>query len=86
MMFDSYMAVIYKYILDAEVQLMMEFKLDPIALTSNMSVMDLQMYMMRISDEFEKRNKEKEKNNSKNNFAKSLIAMRDILNYMTGNY
>ena len=44
------------------------------------------MYMMRISDEFEKRNKEKEKNNSKNNFAKSLIAMRDILNYMTGNY
>lgn len=86
MMFESYCAVIYKYILDAEVNLLMEFKLDSLKFIADMSVMDLQMYMMRIADKFEEKNKEREKQGTKNNFAKSLIAIRDILNYMTGNF
>lgn len=84
-MFEGYSAVIYKYILDSEVQLFMEFKFDSISFIGNMSVMDLQMYMQRISDEYEKRLKEKDNATAKNNFAKSLIAIRDILNFMTGN-
>lgn len=85
MMFNSFARVMYKFILNAELSLLFEFKIDSIAFIKDMTLMDLQMYMNSIAERQEQINKAKQTSTSSKNFAKALIAMRDILNYMTGN-
>ena len=58
----------------------MRYKLNPFELFSNMTLLDLESYMTRLSMKIEEEEKDKSK---QNNFAKSLVAMRDLLNYMT---
>lgn len=86
MMLDSFAQVMYKFILNAELSLLFEFKIDSIKFISDMTLMDLQMYMNSIAERQEKINKAKQSAGSSKNFSKALIAMRDILNFMTGNY
>ena len=43
------------------------------------------MYMKSIGERQEQINKAKSSAGNSKNFAKALIAMRDILNFMTGN-
>lgn len=85
MMFTSFQKVIYKFILDTEMSLLFEFKLNSIEFIRKMSIMDLQSYMTAITERKKQLDKQKQSGMSRDNFAKSLIAMRDILNYMTGN-
>ena len=59
---------------------MMRYKLNPFELFSNMSLLDSESYMTRLSMKIEEEEKDKSK---QNNFAKSLVALRDLLNYMT---
>ena len=59
---------------------MMRYKLNPFELFSNMTLLDLESYMTRLSMKIEEEEKDKSK---QNNFAKSLVALRDLLNYMT---
>ena len=84
MMFESYSQSIYKYIIDVEFMLLNEYKIDPIHFISHMSLLDLQMYVDRIVDRKKEEYEERSKAQSKDKFAKSLIAIRDILNFMTG--
>jgi len=58
----------------------MRYKLNPFELFSNMTLLDLESYMTRLSMKIEEEEKDKSK---QNNFAKSLVALRDLLNYMT---
>jgi len=58
----------------------MRYKLNPFELFSNMTLLDLESYMSRLSMKIEEEEKDK---NKQNNFSKSLIALRDLLNYMT---
>ena len=85
MMFNSFAQVMYKFILNAELQLLFDFKIDSIAFVKDMTLMDLQMYMKSIGERQEQINKAKASGNNSKNFARALIAMRDILNLMTGN-
>ena len=75
----------YKFILNAELSLLFEFKIDSIAFIKDMTLIDLQMYMKSISERQEQINKAKQQTGNSKSFAKALIAMRDILNFMTGN-
>jgi len=59
---------------------LMRYKLNPFELFSNMTLLDLESYMTRLSMKIEEEEKDKSK---QNNFAKSLVALRDLLNYMT---
>ena len=86
MMFLSFQKVIYKFILDAEMSLLFEFKLNSLDFLNNISILDLQSYMTRITERKQQLDKAKMSGSSKDSFAKSLIAIRDILNYMTGNF
>lgn len=58
----------------------MHYKLNPFELFSNMTLLDLESYMTRLSTKIEEEEQDKSK---QKNFAKQLIALRDLLNYMT---
>lgn len=58
----------------------MRYKLNPFELFSNMTLLDLESYMTRLSTKIEEEEQDKSK---QKNFAKQLIALRDLLNYMT---
>ena len=58
----------------------MRYKLNPFELFSNMTLLDLETYVARLSAKIEEEDKQRNKGN---NFAKSLVALRDILNYMS---
>ncbi len=58
----------------------MRYKLNPFELFSNITLLDLETYVARLSQKLEEEDKQRNKNN---NFAKSLVALRDILNYMS---
>ena len=58
----------------------MRYKLNPFELFANITLLDLETYVARLSQKLEGEEKQRNKNN---NFAKSLVALRDILNYMS---
>lgn len=58
----------------------MRYKLNPFELFANITLLDLETYVARLSQKLEEEEKQRNKNN---NFAKSLVALRDILNYMS---
>lgn len=80
MIFDAVARGMYNQIIEIELQFLMRYKLNPFELFSNMTLLDLETYMTRLSMKIEEEEKDKSK---QNNFAKSLVALRDLLNYMT---
>lgn len=80
MIFDAVARGMYNQIIEIELQFLMRYKLNPFELFSNMTLLDLESYMSRLSMKIEEEEKDK---NKQNNFSKSLIALRDLLNYMT---
>lgn len=80
MIFDAVARGMYSQIIEIELQFLMRYKLNPFELFSNMTLLDLESYMTRLSKKIEEEEKDKCK---QNNFGKSLIALRDLLNYMT---
>ena len=59
--------------------LWMRYKLNPFSMIDNMTIGDLNMYTTLLTDRLE----EEQKDKSQDKLMKSLIAIRDILNYMT---
>lgn len=80
MIFDAVAKGMYNQIIEIELQFLMRYKLNPFELFSNMTLLDLESYMTRLSMKIEEEEKDKSK---QNNFSKSLVALRDLLNYMT---
>ena len=80
MIFDAVARGMYNQIIEIELQFLMRYKLNPFELFSNMTLLDLESYMTRLSMKIEEEEKDKSK---QSNFAKSLVALRDLLNYMT---
>ena len=75
----------YRTIWEVEMTVFMRMKMDPYALESQMTVLDLQNFRMMWNMKVEEENKEREKNgNNGDKLMKSLRAIRDILNYMFG--
>lgn len=70
----------YNQIIEIELQFLMRYKLNPFELFSSMTLLDLESYVTRLSMKLEEEEKDKSK---QSNFAKSLVALRDLLNYMT---
>lgn len=80
MIFEAVSKGMYNRIIEIELQFLMRYKLNPFELFSNMTLLDLESYMTRLSMKLEEEEKDKSK---QSNFAKSLVALRDLLNYMT---
>ncbi len=83
-MLESYYVEVYRYILDVEMMLLEEYKIDSISFIKDMTLMDLQSYVNRVIDRKKEEQEQRNKQMSKDKFTKSLIAIRDILNFMTG--
>ena len=67
--------------MQAESFLAMRYKLDPIAMERGMTMLDFQTLIQQIETQV----KEDQKDDKGNRVMKSLVAIRDILNYMTLN-
>lgn len=80
MIFESVARGMYNQIIELELQFLMRYKLNPFELFANITLLDLETYVARLSQKLEEEDKQRNKNN---NFAKSLVALRDILNYMS---
>ena len=80
MIFESVARGMYNQIIELELQFLMRYKLNPFELFSNITLLDLETYVARLSQKLEEEDKQRNKNN---NFAKTLVALRDILNYMS---
>ena len=76
---------LYRTIWEVEMTVFMRMKMDPYALESQMTVLDLQNFLMMWNMKVEEENKEREKQGSNGDkLMKSLRAIKDILNYMFG--
>ena len=71
----------YQWVVQAESFLAMRYKLDPIAMERGMTMLDFQTLIQQIETQV----KEDQKDDKGNRVMKSLVAIRDILNYMTLN-
>ena len=71
----------YQWVVQAEQFLAMRYKIDPITMERGMTMLDFQT----IIQQFETQIKEDQKDDKGNRVMKSLVAIRDILNYMTLN-
>ena len=69
----------YQWVIQAEQFLAMRYKIDPITMERGMTMLDFQT----LIQQFETQIKEDQKDNGGNRVMKSLVAIRDILNYMT---
>ena len=66
-------------IINIEMMLWMRYKLNPFAMIDNLTIGDLTMYTNQLTDRLE----EEQKDKTQDKLMKSLIAIRDVLNYMT---
>lgn len=62
----------------------MRYKINPYEMERSMTILDFQSFVTILSNKIEKENKEQNEGGG-NKLIKSLIAIRDILNYMTLN-
>lgn len=62
----------------------MRYKINPYDMERSMTVLDLQSFVTILSNKIEEENK-KQNEGGGNKLMKSLVAIRDILNYMTLN-
>lgn len=70
----------YRYLVEVEMMLLMRYKLDPFLMERSLSIRDLQFYIKTLTYKIEE---EQKANKSGNKLMKSLVAIRDILNFMT---
>ena len=61
----------------------MRYKIDPFAMESKWSMWDMRAFEKILESKVIEEQEEQKKNQTKDNLMKSLIAIRDILNYMT---
>jgi hypothetical protein len=66
-------------IINIEMMLWMRYKLNPFAMIDNLTIGDLTMYTNQLTDRLE----EEQKDKTQDKLMKSLVAIRDVLNYMT---
>jgi hypothetical protein len=66
-------------IINIEMMLWMRYKLNPFSMVDNLTVSDLTMYTNQLTDRLE----EEQKDKTQDKLMKSLVAIRDVLNYMT---
>lgn len=66
-------------IINVEMMLWMRYKLDPFSFTQNLSLNDLIFYTQTLTNRLE----EEQKNQTQDKLMRSLVQIRDILNYMT---
>jgi hypothetical protein len=71
----------YLYILEVEMMIFMRYKINPYEMEKTMTILDLQSFITTLSNKIEENAKNQSKDGNK--IMKSLIAIRDILNYMT---
>lgn len=74
----------YSYILEVEMMIFMRYKINPYEMERSMTILDFQSFVTILSNKIEKENKEQNEGGG-NKLMKSLVAIRDILNYMTLN-
>lgn len=70
---------LYLAISQFEFMLLRFYKVDPYTLLSNLTVIDMQSLIQRI----EYQNKKDQEDKQGDTLSKALVALRDILNYMT---
>lgn len=70
---------IFRYIIEFEMVLWTRYKIDPFEFESRLTIMDFQFYVQTLTHKVE----EDSNQFDGNKLMKSLIAIRDILNYMT---
>ena len=69
----------YMSIINIEMMLWMRYKLDPFQFLRNLTLNDMLFYTKTLTNRLE----DEQKNQSQDKLMKSLVAIRDILNYMT---
>jgi hypothetical protein len=74
----------YSYILEVEMMIFMRYKINPYEMERSMTILDFQSFVTILSNKIEEENK-KQNEGGGNKLMKSLVAIRDILNYMTLN-
>lgn len=73
---------VYYYIIQIEVNLLMRYKINSFDLSDKMTVSDIQSYMEIIAKNEEEQRKQ---NDNQKGLWKSLMGIRDILNFMSYN-
>lgn len=79
MMFAQVVEGIYAYIMEAELLFLTKFKINPYELLNKISLLDLFTYIKLLERKISKENE----SINKNDLTKSLVALRDILIFMT---
>lgn len=79
MMFSRIMESNYIYILEAEMLLLMKFKLNPFDIMNKITLTDLFSYMKNLENKLKKEHD----SINKDDLTKSLISLRDILMFIT---
>lgn len=73
---------VYYYIIQIEVNLLMRYKINSFDLSDKMTVSDIQSYMEIIAKNEEEQRKQ---NDNQKGLWKSLMGIRDILNFISYN-
>ncbi len=66
-------------IINIEMMIWMRYKMNPYDMIGDLTLQDTMFYVRTLTNRLE----EEEKNHTQDKLMKSLIAIRDILNYMT---
>lgn len=66
-------------IINIEMMLWMRYKMDPFQFLGRMTLNDMTFYIQTLTNRLE----EEQRNQTSDKLMKSLVAIRDILNYMT---
>lgn len=69
----------YRQIIEIELMLWMRYKIDPFTMLSHLSLNDTLFYVQALTNRLE----EERKTQSGDRLMKSLVQIRDVLNYMT---
>ena len=73
---DKYL---YMSIINIEMMIWMRYKIDPFTMLRSVTLNDIMFYVQTLTNRLE----EEQKNQTQDKLMKSLVAIRDILNYMT---
>lgn len=78
-MFRELSKKLYVYIIQVELMFLRFYKIDPFTMFQGMTIIDVQSLVQSI----EEQNRKDRENKQSDKLMKSLVAIRDILNYMT---
>lgn len=82
-MFSQLSKNMYVYILEVEMMIFMRYKINPYDMEQHMTILDLQSFIEYLSQKIDEESNDQ--NQGGGRLMKSLVAIRDILNYMTFN-